>query len=147
MKHLPVILGLVALFVSVALLIQQQCDAQAPSVLLIQDMSSSPAHPRTAPPAGSIPYGEQTPAKHSAAIIFTNHCSTCHGNSGNGKSYVATYPGMPSVGDLTTTNKTSEELKESIRNGRGAMPIFQHRLNESEIELLTDYIINQLRNK
>ena len=147
MKQLPVILGLIALFGSVALLIQQQCDAQAPSVQLIKDMHSTPARPRTAPPAGIIPYGEQPSAKHPASIIFTNHCATCHGDSGNGKSYVAAYPGMPGVGDLTTTNKAPDELKESIRNGRGAMPTFQHRLKESEIELLTDYITNQIRNK
>jgi mono/diheme cytochrome c family protein len=147
MKKIPVILGFLALFGGIAMLIQQHCDAQGPSVQLNQDMHLAPSRPRSAPPAGSIPYGELNSTVHPASVLFNNHCASCHGSNGNGQSYVASYPGMPGVGNLSTSSKSLSELQNSIRNGRGAMPTFQRRLSEPEILILTDYIHNHLRNK
>lgn len=141
------VLGALALLLTLVLLMHQGCAKQAPSVQLIQDMYSSPDSPRSAPPAGSVPYGEQPIAKHAAPELFANHCTACHGSAGDGRSYVSTYNGMPSVGNLTTNAKSATELLQSIRHGRGAMPAFLQRLNEYESALLTDYIINHIRNK
>ena len=147
MKKAITALGLLTLLFTLAMLIHQCGAKQAPSVQLIQDMYATPSRPRTAPPAGSLPYGEVAISEDSAPTLFTNHCATCHGNTGDGHSYVSAYPGMPGVGNLTTTAKSAPELNHSIFHGRGAMPAFQNRLNEAEISTLTNYIINHIRNK
>lgn len=146
MKQILTILGFMALTLCATLLVlQTQCTRMQP-VQWISDMTTdgTTVQKRLAPPAGVVPFGEAA-APRPAAPLYHNNCATCHGITGNGQSYVSNYPGMPAVGDLTATNKTTEELLHSLQNGRGAMPAFRNRLSPQEAEALIHHIHTQLK--
>lgn len=145
--RLSVIALLCLIGLLILLLLQQVSTAREP-VLLVQDMALPPtaAHPAAAPPVGTVPFGPP-PAPREAAQLFTNHCAVCHGANGNGQSYTAAYPGMPAVGNLTTIRKSAPELKQSLREGRGAMPAFHNKLQETEIDSLIHHILTHFQQK
>ncbi len=144
-KTLTIAALMLILLLSILLVLQFIGTRQEP-VQLVQDMAQAPSHLQQIPPAGVIPFGEPRPAL-AADRLFLYHCSACHGNNGTGQSYVAAYNGMPTVGNLSTLNKTPTELKHSILHGRGAMPAFRNRLNTQESDSLIPYIINHIQNK
>lgn len=144
-KALTIIALALILLLSILLVLQFTGTRQEP-VLLIQDMTHTPTHLQQAPPAGVVPFGEPRPAL-AADRLFLYHCAACHGNTGNGQSYVAAYNGMPTVGNLSTLNKPPAELKHSLLHGRGAMPAFRNRLNQQEADSLIPYILNHIQNK
>lgn len=144
-KALTIVALALILLLSILLVLQFTGTRQEP-VLLIQDMTHAPTHLQQTPPSGVVPFGEPRPAL-AADRLFLYHCAACHGNTGNGQSYVATYNGMPTVGNLSTLNKTPAELKHSLLHGRGAMPAFRNRLNQQEADSLIPYILNHIQNK
>lgn len=146
MKKPITIVSLALLLLLTMLLVLQVCSTAQQPVQLISDMSQASSHIRIAPPAGVVPFGEPRAAQ-AADKLFLYHCAACHGNNGSGQSYVAAYEGMPAVGNLTTINKTPEELKLSLLQGRGAMPAFHSRINEAEADALIQYIITHLQKK
>ncbi len=115
-----------------------------PQPQLITDMVTPQQQHTISPPAGLVPFGNTRPPQ-AAEHLFRNNCAACHGASGNGQSYVANYPGMPAVGNLTTINKTPEELLHSLLHGRGAMPGFRNTLNQTEAKSLIQHIITHLQ--
>lgn len=144
-KALTIVALALILLLSILLVLQFTGTRQEP-VLLIQDMTHAPTHLQQTPPAGVVPFGEPRPAL-AADRLFLYHCAACHGNNGTGHSYVAAYSGMPTVGNLSTLNKTPSELKHSLLHGRGAMPAFRNRLNQQEADSLIPYILNHIQNK
>jgi mono/diheme cytochrome c family protein len=52
---------------------------------------------------------------------------------------------MPAVGNLTTIRKSAPELKQSLREGRGAMPAFHNKLQETEIDSLIHHILTHFQ--
>lgn len=96
------------------------------------DTPARPSVPRSPHPAGVVPFGAATTATGSGAELFSIHCAHCHGAAGNGHSYTAAQPGMPAVGNLQTTERTAEELRLILENGRGAMPAFEPRLRAAD---------------
>lgn len=97
-------------------------------------------------PYGTIPQGtESVYASDHTAELYRIHCAYCHGSNGNGQSYTARYPGMPTVANLTTSERSASELHQIISNGRGAMPAFRHRLPTNQHTSLTDYILTTLQ--
>lgn len=146
MKKPLTLAALALLLILSILLVLQFCSTAQQPVQFISDMSTEPSRPRLAPSAGAVPFGTPRPALP-ADKLFLYHCAACHGNAGNGQSYVAAYEGMPAVGDLTTINKTPAELKQSLLQGRGAMPAFRNRLNDTEADSLIRYIITHLQKK
>ncbi|MBR3945390.1 MAG: cytochrome c [Akkermansia sp.] len=144
-KALTIVALALILLLSILLVLQFSGTRQEP-VQLVQDMAFAPAHRQQTPPAGVVPFTEPRPSL-AADRLFLYHCAACHGNNGTGQSYVATYNGMPTVGILSTLNKTPAELKHSLLHGRGAMPAFRNRLNNQEADSLIPYIINHIQNK
>lgn len=146
MKRILTILGGMALTLSATLLVLQTQYNHMQPVQWISDMATDGAtvQHRIAPPPGAIPFGEAT-APRPADPLFLNNCAACHGSNGNGQSFVSNYPGMPAVGDLTTTTKTTAELLHSLQHGRGAMPAFRNRLSQQEAETLIQHIRTQLK--
>ena len=144
-KNITTIALALVLLLTILLVLQLTSAGRQP-IQLIPDMTTAPAYPQQAPPEGAVPFGAARPALP-AHQLFRNHCAACHGNNGNGQSYVANYSGMPAVGNLTTTTKSPPELKNSLLNGRGAMPAFRNRLNNTEADSLIQYIFNHLQAK
>ena len=146
MKKAITFIALALVLLLTILLVLQVTSAGKQPIQLIPDMTTATSHPRKAPPEGAVPFGTPRPAQP-ARQLFRNHCAACHGNNGNGQSYVANYAGMPAVGNLTTTAKSPAELKNSLLNGRGAMPAFRNRINDTEADSLIQHIFNHLQTK
>ena len=146
MKHRLSVIALLCIIGLLTLLILQQVSTAREPVLLVQDMAlpSTAPHPPAAVPIGTVPFGAPPPQRE-AAQLFTNHCAVCHGMNGTGQSYTAAYPGMPAVGNLTTIRKPAPELLHSLREGRGAMPSFHNKLQETEIDSLIHHILTHLQ--
>ncbi len=74
-----------------------------------------------------------------SATTFKAKCAVCHGNGGKGDS-----PAGRSLGaaDLTKVapNKSAEELKTMIQNGKGKMPAYGKSLKPQEIDAMVAYI-------
>lgn len=122
-----------------AIVIWRICgDTAGQPPLLISDMSGPGLQTRSPHPVGTVPLnGEPMTATGTGAELFTAHCAHCHGNSGNGQSYIGSYPGMPAVGNLQTSERPQAELHQIINDGRGAMPAFRQRLREADrLEIL-----------
>lgn len=147
MKKTPTFIALFPVLVLSLLLVLQFTSTGKQPVQLIPDMATTPpTHPRQAPPEGAVPFGEPRPAQP-ATQLFCNRCAACHAHNGTGQSYVANYKGMPAVGNLTTTTKSRAELKNSLLNGRGAMPAFRNRINNTEADTLIQHIFTHLQTK
>ena len=106
----------------------------------VQALSTRRPHPQ-----GSIPIAPATTATGTGAELFIAHCTHCHGSDGNGQSYVSRYAGMPAVGNLTTSERSPEEISQILHEGRGAMPAFGSRLRPSDLQELLLYITTHLR--
>lgn len=144
MKKALTIIALALIIVLSILLGLQHCGHPTQPTQFIRDMDTAHHRQPTAPPAGIIPFGN-TRASLPAETLFKNNCAACHGTAGNGQSYVAHYAGMPAVGNLTTLNKTPDELQRSLMLGRGAMPAYRNRLNNQEAKSLIQYILTHLQ--
>ncbi|MBR5876569.1 MAG: cytochrome c [Akkermansia sp.] len=146
MKKTLTILALALILLLSILLVLLLTHGNKPAIQIIPDMATAAAHTGQAPPAGTVPFGPARKAQP-AAVLYRHHCAVCHGNTGNGQSYVAAYEGMPAIGDLTTTTKTEPELIHSLLHGRGAMPAFRNRLNDAEASSLINHIFTHLQHQ
>ena len=113
-------------------------DTAGQPPLLISDMSGPELQTRSPHPAGTVPLnGEPVTPTGTGAELFAAHCAHCHGSTGDGRSYIGSYPGMPAVGNLQTSERPQSELHQIINDGRGAMPAFRQRLREPDrLEIL-----------
>lgn len=88
----------------------------------------------------AMPYAElstSTPAMNSAASIFREHCSACHGSDASGQASL--FP------DLTDADwqwgAAPEQIEQTIRNGRMAVMIgWQPVLNDEGVSNVADYV-------
>lgn len=69
-----------------------------------------------------------------AAAIFSDRCSTCHGDEREGG-------GGPPLLPANLTKDPSAYVA-TITNGSGPMPTWGNRLSEDEINALVDYILS-----
>ncbi len=67
--------------------------------------------------------------------IYLKFCGGCHGFNG-----IAWYVNSPSFALRERMDKTDAELKQSIRNGRGAMPSWEYMLQPKQIDALVRFI-------
>jgi mono/diheme cytochrome c family protein len=74
------------------------------------------------------------------AVVFSENCATCHGETGHGGA------GGP---DLTTMPlaQTEEGAIQQVTNGGGGMPPFGGTLSEEEIENVAAYVANEINGK
>lgn len=113
-------------------------DTAGQPPLLISDMSGPRLQTRSPHPAGTVPLnGEPITPTGTGAELFAAHCAHCHGNNGDGQSYISRYPGMPAVGNLQTSERPQSELHQILNEGRGSMPAFHQRLRDADrLEIL-----------
>ncbi len=104
--------------------------------------TSAQSQPQTA--AARLTY-EQEQGKY----VFTKYCAVCHGDDGKGDGFNA-YNLNPKPRDFTDThlmgNLTDERLKETVREGGGAvnksplMPAWSGTLSSRQIDYVVEYL-------
>ena len=88
--------------------------------------------PSTMPPLGQA-----------GGDLYAKHCSSCHGEHGEGDGPAAAAFNPP-PSDLTDTERmrslSDEELLEISASGKGTMPGYSASLNEDEIAALVEVV-------
>lgn len=73
--------------------------------------------------------------------IFTESCATCHGTDGRAKTWHGRLVGAQNLADPKwQMNSSDTEIVHAIKTGPGAMPAFEKKLSEAEIEALAAYV-------
>lgn len=104
--------------------------------------TSTPGNPAPAVDAYGLPVGPQAPAESAAlpagpdgAAIYSQRCSTCHGDSGGGGIGPALADGR-----MTTRFPDAADQIEIVTVGRGQMPSFSDRgLTTAEIAAVVEF--------
>ncbi len=141
MKYRLTIIITLGLILTAAALWRIDFDRTGQPARIVFDTPAKELSTRRPHPQDSIPFGDapDTPTS-SGPELFTAHCAHCHGVDGSGSSYVSRYPGMPSVGNLTASERSQEEQHLILKEGRGAMPAFSSRLSPADIRALLQHI-------
>jgi mono/diheme cytochrome c family protein len=73
--------------------------------------------------------------------LFLQNCATCHGKDGRAKTFHGRLLGAQNLTDSKFQAEISDpEIIHAIKTGPKAMPAFEKKLSESEIEALADYV-------
>jgi len=81
--------------------------------------------------------------KVNAKGIFAESCVTCHGADGRAKTWHGRLVRAQNLADMKWQQTTSDdEIIHAIKTGPGAMPAFQKKLSQAEIEALVGYVRN-----
>ncbi len=77
--------------------------------------------------------------------MYQQFCIACHGNNGEGNQAL----GAPRLSDDIWLYGNSEyQLRHSISIGRsGVMPAFENRLNDTEVKILTAWLVHSKQNE
>jgi len=70
--------------------------------------------------------------KSTSELLFSTHCTKCHGSKGN--------LGISGAADLTKSILTNQEAINIITKGKGNMPSFREILSTEDIEKLATYV-------
>ena len=80
-------------------------------------------------------------SESSAAELFLENCSRCHGKDGRAKGFKAKVVGARNFTDGQWQDRvTDERIFNSINNGKGKMPPYGKKLSEAEINSLVNYV-------
>lgn len=73
------------------------------------------------------------------AALFAQHCATCHGDQGEGRSAQVSMagPNLQAEHDLT-------QVEQMVRHGRNIMPSFERVLTPPEIDSVAYYVTTQI---
>lgn len=78
----------------------------------------------------------------SAAELYGEHCTRCHGADGRGDPRVLT---LSPNADLTQSaflrKRARGRIYLRITQGFGSMPAFSHKLERGDVDLLVDYVL------
>ncbi|HMF58330.1 MAG TPA: cytochrome c [Pyrinomonadaceae bacterium] len=75
--------------------------------------------------------------------LYAQNCARCHGADGQGDTPLGQTYGTP---DFTSARwwqehgKSNREMIAIVANGKGGMPAFKRKLNQSEIKALVAYV-------
>ncbi len=79
--------------------------------------------------------------KVDARGVFVENCATCHGEDGRAKTFHGWLVGAQNFTSTQWRAETSDaEIIRAIKTGPGAMPAFDKKLSEAEIEALAEYV-------
>lgn len=98
--------------------------------------SKSTAEPKTTTTATKT---AAAPAA-SGAQLFSDNCETCHGPNGAGGHVGPDLQKSPVAENLARVEK-------QIRNGGGAMPPFEGVLSNNQIDVIAQYVVEQIAPK
>jgi mono/diheme cytochrome c family protein len=85
-----------------------------------------------------------TDSKTYEASLFRQNCAICHGTEGEGKT-LDDGRVIPNIRDGEHKYKTGEEIYNHIANGGNGMVPFRDILTKREIDLLVNFVLNDLR--
>lgn len=83
-------------------------------------------------------------SKAPEASLFRQNCAICHGPEGEGKS-VDGGRVIPNIRDGEHKFKTADQIYNHIANGGNGMVPFRDMLTKREIDLLVNFVMNDLR--
>ena len=76
-----------------------------------------------------------------AATLFDKNCAKCHGKDGRAKTTRAKFNGARNLTDPKwQTQATDERIIGAIKQGPKAMPSFEKKLSQAEIDSLVAYV-------
>lgn len=78
------------------------------------------------------------------ASLFRQNCAICHGPEAEGKT-LADGREIPNIRDGEHKYKTAEAIRDHIANGGNGMVPFRDQLTAREIDMLVNFVINDLR--
>jgi mono/diheme cytochrome c family protein len=79
--------------------------------------------------------------KSSASDLFNRHCSTCHGKDGRARTFRGRLVRAQNLADAKwQTGVTDEQVADAIKQGPEAMPAFENKLSQAEIDALVAYV-------
>ena len=85
------------------------------------------------------PSEAQTPID--AAKLFDKHCDKCHGKDGRAKTVHGKMVGARNLTDEKWQESiTDEKIAEAIKKGPEAMPSFEKKLSQAQIDALVAYV-------
>lgn len=140
MNHTAIITGLTAAALVIGAAWRLSYDSAGLPGQIIFDTPRQPLLTRRPHPAGAVPFGQTELTAPTGRELFTRHCAHCHGQNGDGQSYVSCYPGMPAVGNIQTNERNNDERYLILLEGRASMPSFRHRLSPTELEELRSFL-------
>jgi cbb3-type cytochrome c oxidase subunit III len=83
-----------------------------------------------------------------AASLFNENCAKCHGKDGRAKTMRGKTVGARNLTDAKWQAKeTDEEILAAIKKGPGAMPSFEKKLSQAQLESLVSYVRSLKREK
>ncbi len=85
-------------------------------------------------------------AKGYDASLFRQHCALCHGPEGDGKT-MSDGKVVPSLRTVEPKFKTEAEVRKQITEGGNGMLPFGPQLTPREIDIMVNFVINELRQK
>ena len=92
----------------------------------------------------SLTFSQPAFAEVSAgAKIFNNNCASCHAG---GKNSVVAAKNLQAAALAKYGKDTVEAITLQVAKGKGAMPAFSKKLNPEQINLVTNYVLEQAQN-
>jgi mono/diheme cytochrome c family protein len=83
-------------------------------------------------------------SKSYEASLFRQNCAICHGPEANGRT-LEDGRVIPNIREGEHKYKTAAEIYDHISNGGNGMVPFRGQLTEREINLLVNFVLNELR--
>jgi mono/diheme cytochrome c family protein len=71
-------------------------------------------------------------AKSRGAVLFSTHCTLCHGKDGS--------LGVSGAKDLRISTLNKDEMIALVTNGKGAMASYKNVLTKAEIEAVVEHV-------
>lgn len=76
-----------------------------------------------------------------ASKLFEDNCAKCHGKDGRAKTFRGKLVGARNLTEAKWQEKTTDEqIIAAIKKGPGAMPSFEKKFSQAEIESLVVYV-------
>ena len=79
--------------------------------------------------------------KVDAQALFNENCAKCHGVDGRARTFHGRLVGAQNFTDEKwRANVTDEDMSDAIKKGPKAMPAFEKKLSQAEIDALVAYV-------
>jgi mono/diheme cytochrome c family protein len=89
----------------------------------------------------ALQQSSSTKGASNAGALFDKNCAKCHGKDGRAKTVRGKMVGARNLADAEwQTKATDEQIIGAIKKGPGAMPSFEKKFTQGEIDSLVVYV-------